>query len=145
MRKPAPAKRARKRTAPSTLMVAAGLAVLVAAAGAFAGRGQAPDAGQSAPSARLAVRIPEEHRDEIRSLATVFVCYGVTEHAVIRATYNANRDWRPGKPLVLNLRPTAEEAKDNRGASALLKEVQALRDQGAAVCSRDYGAIASKP
>jgi hypothetical protein len=133
--KPRPAARKPRISAPLPV-AAALLALLVVGAGALAGRDQTAEPVSTAPEPRVQIRVPDDQQDKVRSMASVFACYGLYEHAVIRATYNGNRNWRPGQPLTLNLQPTEAEAAVTPGARALVREVESLRREGATHCSR---------
>ena len=122
--------RVARRPAPqgaAMLVVAVLLSAAVFGVGALRGPKRL-DAARDARPATVVVSLSAQDQQRLDGWAEFFACHGIVSDLVMTATLRANGDWRPDRPIQLELSPSADQPPPTYKEMEVLSRVTALTD-----------------
>lgn len=143
--------RAGRKPAPqgaAMLVVAVVLSAGVLSAGVLRGPKRLDPARDARPST-VVVSLSAQDQQRLDGWAEFFACHGIASDLVMTATLRANGDWRPDRPIQLELSPSADQPPPTYKEMEVLNQVTALgdgaEDRDAACAARTETPVAPPP
>ena len=109
------------------LLASAVLSAAVVGIGVLRGPRKLDTARDARPST-LVVNLSAQDRQRLDGWAEFFACHGVVSDLVMTATLRANGEWKPDRPITLELAPSADQPPPTYKELEVLNRVTALTD-----------------